>query len=65
MRGEGAAPEPLGAELAAVAGEGAFEPSELVGPGREADGAAPPGPDGARGNGQSTAVTKSSGTEPG
>jgi MFS family permease len=66
----GAAPEPLGAELAAVAGEGTFEPSELVGPGREADGAAAPRADGARGNGargngQSTAATKSSGTEPG
>ena len=35
----GAAPEPLGAELAAVAGEGGIEPSELVGPGAAAEGA--------------------------
>ena len=33
----GPAAESLGAELAATAGEGAFEPSELVGPGPEAD----------------------------
>ena len=32
--GAGAAAEPLGAELAAVAAEGGIEPSELVGPGR-------------------------------
>ena len=43
----GAAPEPLGAELAAVAGEGGIEPSELVGPARppkERTGRAGPGP---------------------
>ena len=42
----GAAPEPLGAELAAVAAEGGLEPSELVGPGRprRSDGLAGPGP---------------------
>src|ERR1700747_3360476 len=34
-----AAAESLGVELAATAGEGAFEPSELVGPGPDADGA--------------------------
>src|SRR5690349_20252773 len=54
--------ESLGAELAATAGEGAFEPSELVGPGPEADAKDAPG---ARGNGQSPAATKSAGTEPG
>jgi MFS family permease len=58
-----AAAESLGAELAATAGEGAFEPSELVGPGPEAENAKDtPGP---RGNGQSPAATKSAGTEPG
>ncbi len=56
----GAAPEPLGAELAAVAGEGGIEPSELIGPGPGAQGA----PE-SRGNGQSPAVTKSSRKEPG
>ena len=68
----GPAAESLGAELAATVGEGTFEPSELVGPGPDADGAreaAPgpgaPGPPGSRGNGQSSAVTKSAGTEPG
>ncbi len=70
----GAAAEPLGAELAAVAREGVFEPSELVGPGgaeEETRGngeLAGPGardmPE-ARGNGQSPAVTKSGGKEPG
>jgi hypothetical protein len=57
------APEPLGAELAAVAGDAGLEPSEIVGPGPEAEDArdAP----GSRGNGQSSAVTKSAGTEPG
>jgi MFS family permease len=55
-----AAPEPLGAELAAVAGDAGFEPSEIVGSGPEAEGA----PE-ARGNGQSPAVTKSAGPEPG
>ena len=70
----GPAAESLGAELAATAGEGAFEPSELVGPGPDADGAreatagsAPgaPGSPGSRGNGQSSAVSKSAGPEPG
>ncbi len=56
----GAAPEQLGAELAAVAGEGGIEPSELVGPGPAAQGA----PE-SRGNGQSPAASKSSGKEPG
>ncbi len=56
----GAAPEQLGAELAAVAGEGGIEPSELVGPAPGAQGA----PD-SRGNGQSPAVTKSGRKEPG
>ena len=56
----GAAPESLGAELAAVAGEGGIEPSELVPPAPGAQGA----PE-SRGNGQSPAVTKSSGKEPG
>jgi MFS family permease len=56
----GAAPEPLGAELAAVAGEGGIEPSELVGPAQGV-----PGAPESRGNGQSPAVTKSSGKEPG
>jgi len=67
----GAPAEPLGAELAAVAGEGGFEPSELVGPGaaeEETRGLTGPGvqdtPE-ARGNGQSPAVTKSGGKEPG
>jgi MFS family permease len=59
-RRRGAAAEPLGAELAAVAAEGGIEPSELVGPGQEA-----PGTPDSRGNGQSPAVTKSGGTEPG
>ena len=53
----GAAAESLGAELAGVAGEGGIEPSELVGPAQGA-------PE-SRGNGQSPAVTKSSGKEPG
>jgi MFS family permease len=57
------AAESLGAELAATAGEGVFEPSELVVPGPEAENAKDaPGP---RGNGQSPAATKSAGTEPG
>jgi len=78
--GVGAAPEPLGAELAAVAAEGGIEPSELVGPGSAAEGARGVSGSGtgtgqiigpaqgtpeSRGNGQSPAVTKSSGTEPG
>ena len=53
----GAAPEPLGAELAAVAAEGGIEPSELVAPAQGA-------PE-SHGNGQSPAVTKSSRKEPG
>jgi len=68
-----AAPEGLGSELAAVAGEGGIEPSELVGPPAAAEGARgiEPGQlgpgalsDGAqgsrqsRGNGQSPAVTQ-------
>jgi len=59
----GAAPEPLGAELAAVAGDAGLEPSEIVGAGPEAENAreAPK----ARGNGQSPAVTKSAGKKPG
>jgi len=57
------AAESLGAELAATAGEGAFEPSELVAPGPDTDDATDaPGP---RGNGQSPAATKSAGTDPG
>jgi hypothetical protein len=38
-----AAPESLGYELAAVAGEGGFEPSELVVPDVSGDGAELPG----------------------
>jgi MFS family permease len=74
----GPAAESLGAELAATTGEGVFEPSELVRPGPDAEGAPeiPPGdragpaagghetPD-PRGNGQSPAVTKSGGQESG
>jgi MFS family permease len=56
----GAAAEPLGAELAAVAAEGGTEPSEFVGPGQGVQGAQK-----SRGNGQSPAVTKSGGTDPG
>jgi hypothetical protein len=56
----GAAPEAIGAELAAVAAEGGLEPSELIGPGPGAQGA----PE-SRGNGQSPAVTESSRKEPG
>ena len=58
-----AAPEPLGAELAAVAGDAGIEPSEIVGPGPDAEEAR--GAPGARGNGQSPAVTKSVGQDPG
>jgi MFS family permease len=58
----GAAPaEPLGAELAAVAGDAGLEPSEIVGP--EDNGRANGSP-GSRGNGHSPAVTESAGTEP-
>jgi MFS family permease len=56
-------PEPLGAELAAVAGEGGLEPSEIVGPASTAD-EMHDSPD-ARGNGHSPAVSKSAGTEQG
>jgi MFS family permease len=59
-RRAGAGPEALGTELAAVAGEGGIEPSELVGPAPGAQGA----PE-SRGNGQSPAVTKSGRKEPG
>jgi MFS family permease len=58
----GAAPELLGAELAAVAGEGGIEPSELVTP---APGAPESRRNGQSPNGQSPAVTKSSGQEQG
>jgi len=56
-------PEPLGAELAAVAGEGGLEPSEIVGQASTVD-EVRDSPD-ARGNGHSPAVSKSAGTEPG
>jgi hypothetical protein len=59
------APESLGAELAAVAGDAGFEPSEIVADGPEAEEARGPGGTDGRGNGQSPAVTKSAGTEPG
>ena len=62
-RRAGAGSEALGAELAAVAGEGGIEPSELVGPAPGAPGA--PGAPDSRGNGQSPAVTKSGRKEPG
>ena len=58
----GAAPELLGAELAAVAGEGGIEPSELVTP---TPGAPESRGNGQSPNGQSPAVTKSSGQEQG
>jgi len=74
----GVGAEPLGAELAAVAAEGGIEPSELVGPESAAEGASGVNGSGSgqligpaqgapesRGNGQSPAVTKSSGNEPG
>jgi hypothetical protein len=69
-----APPEPLGAELAAVAGDAGLEPSEIVGPASstaETNGSADSRGNGngngsadSRGNGQSPAVTKSAGTEP-
>jgi MFS family permease len=59
--GEAAPAEPLGAELAAVAGDAGLEPSEIVGP--EDNGRANGSP-GSRGNGHSPAVTESAGTEP-
>jgi len=66
----GAPAESLGAELAATAGEGAFEPSELVEPGAVAPAGRETGPGAhdspeSRGNGQSPAITKSAGKEPG
>jgi MFS family permease len=57
-----AKPEELGAELAAVAADAGFEPSELVPPERAADG---PTGDQTRRNGQSTAVTESGRKESG
>jgi hypothetical protein len=60
------APEQLGAELAAVAGEGGLEPSEIVGQVSTADEAREVRDEpGARRNGHSPAVSKSAGTEPG
>jgi MFS family permease len=58
------AAELLGAELAGVAGEGGFEPSELVGPEPAAE-QPPGGPDQARANGQSAATTEPGGKKPG
>ena len=58
-RRPGAPAESLGAELAAVAGDGGLEPSELVVP----DPAEVP--DGTRANGQSTAITESGGKKSG
>jgi MFS family permease len=61
----GAAPvEPLGAELAAVAGDAGLEPSEIVGPAGDVSQANGNGSPDSRGNGHSPAVTKSAGTEP-
>jgi hypothetical protein len=58
--------EPLGAELAAVSGDGGLEPSEIVGQVSTADEAREARDEpGARGNGHSPAVSKSAGTEPG
>jgi MFS family permease len=69
-----ASAEPLGAELAAVAGDAGLEPSELVGSVSttdETNGSADSRGNGngngsadSRGDGQSPAVTKSAGTEP-
>jgi MFS family permease len=63
-----AGPEPLGAELAAVAAEGGIEPSELVVPGADSEGAQ--GGKEGRTNGPSAAITEPNGhsaaiTEPG
>jgi MFS family permease len=58
------AAELLGAELAGVAGEGGFEPSELVGPEPAAE-QPPGGQDQARANGQSAATTEPGGKKPG
>jgi MFS family permease len=60
--GPAAPAEPLGAELAAVAGDAGLEPSEIVRPAKDASEAN--GSPGSRGNGHSPAVTKSAGTEP-
>jgi MFS family permease len=60
--GAAAPAEPLGTELAAVAGDASFEPSEIVGLAEET-GQANGSPD-SRANGHSPAVTKSAGTEP-
>ena len=57
-----AAPESLGAELAAVAGDAGIEPSEIVGTDQEMPRTRAPE---SRGNGQSPAVTKSAGKKPG
>jgi hypothetical protein len=63
---QGARAEPLGAELAAVAGEGGLEPSEIVGRASAADEAREVRDEpSARGNGHSPAVSRSAGTEPG
>jgi MFS family permease len=56
----GAPAESLGAELAAVAADGGFEPSELVVPDPAAD-----APDAPRVNGQSTAISESGGKKSG
>ncbi len=61
-RNQAAPAEPLGAELAAVAGDAGLEPSEIVRPAKDASEAN--GSPGSRGNGHSPAVTKSAGTEP-
>jgi MFS family permease len=59
-RQRGVPAESLGTELAAVAGDGGLEPSELVVPGPAAD-----APDAPRANGQSTAITESGGKKSG
>jgi MFS family permease len=65
--GAAAPVEPLGAELAAVAGDAGLEPSELVGPADEAGQAngsrQANGSPGTRGNGHSPAASKPAGTE--
>jgi MFS family permease len=63
VRVDDAQPEELGAELAGVAGEGGFEPSELVASDLGADG--PAGDQTAGRNGQSTAVTEAGRKESG
>jgi hypothetical protein len=62
--GAAAPVEPLGAELAAVAGDAGLEPSEIVGPAGDVSQANGNGSPDSRGNGHSPAVTKSAGTEP-